>query len=137
MLTFPSLTATAHTIAQERCDAYYELLWPEPAGVTARTVRALGVGVVSERDDSRDCKVRDGRFVDPCESLASVVANNTPGFSAVKGIAQWNMTNIETHQPSRTYFGVKTKEMPNGFLFNFCPFCGVKIDEPFNPETSA
>ena len=86
-------------------------------------------------DSYRKCAVREGRFIDPCAPLDENVANNTPGFSATKGIAHWQLMNLETHKPSRSYFGVKTKANPNGFLFNFCPFCGVKIDAPFNPDS--
>lgn len=85
----------------------------------------------------RDCVVRDGLFVEPCEALEENVANNMPGFSAVKGISHWQLINSDTHKPSRSYFGVKTKKNPNGFLFNFCPFCGAQIDAPFNPDSKA
>lgn len=77
------------------------------------------------------CSVRDGRFVEPCDILAENVQNNTPGFSARKGISEWNLTNFKTHLPSRRYFGVKTSAYPKGFLFNNCPFCGERIDAPF------
>lgn len=86
--------------------------------------------------EPRYCSVRDGRFVDPCSVLAENVQNHTPGFSKTKGIAEWNLVNTETHKPSRRYFGVKTTAHPNGFLFNHCPFCGVKIDEPFKSDQS-
>ena len=32
---------------------------------------------------------------------------------------------METRKSSRTFFGVKSKASPDGFLFNFCPFCGT------------
>jgi len=78
-----------------------------------------------------NCEVREGRFVDPCDTLASMTHNTSPGFSKQKGIASWSLVNMETHEPSRSYFGILTKEYPNGFLFNFCPFCGKQIDAPF------
>ena len=83
------------------------------------------------------CEVREGRFIDGCDTLEEMVANYAPGFSATKGIARWNLTNMATHQPSRSYYGMKTKEHPKGFLFNFRPFCGTKIDAPFNSEDDA
>lgn len=80
------------------------------------------------------CAVRDGLFVEPCDSLQSATDNNIPGFSKTKGIASWHLTNINTGKPSRSYWGVKSKNHQNGFLFNFCPFCGERIDAPFNEE---
>lgn len=77
------------------------------------------------------CTVRDGRFVDACSTLLECADNIIPGFSKAKGIARWSYTNLTTLQPSRTFYGVKTKENPNGMLFNFCPFCGEPIDAPF------
>lgn len=83
---------------------------------------------------ARNCTVRDGSFVVPCAALQTVTDNIAPGFSKKKGIARWSLVNMGTHEPSRSYFGVKCAEYPNGFLFNFCPFCGVKIDAPFNSD---
>lgn len=83
------------------------------------------------------CTVTDGRFVEPCSALDQNVQNNIPGFSKAKGIAVWNLVNHDTHKPSRRYFGVKTPAHPNGFLFNFCPFCGVQIDAPFAEKEEA
>ena len=86
-----------------------------------------------------ECHVRDGRFVDPCETLEKAIDNIAPSFSAVKGVAQWHMTNIKERKPSRSFIGVKSKQYPKGMLFNFCPFCGTKIDAPFaeNDEDAA
>lgn len=83
------------------------------------------------------CTITDGRFVEACTALDQNIQNHTPGFSKSKGIAVWNLVNRETHKPSRRYFGVKTPTYPNGFLFNFCPFCGVKIDAPFVEDEAA
>lgn len=80
------------------------------------------------------CNVRDGLFVEPCSSLASVTDNWMGGFYKGRAISKWELTNIETRQPSRSYFGVKSKKHPNGFLFNFCPFCGTNISAPFTHE---
>lgn len=82
----------------------------------------------------KDCAVRDGRFIDPCDTLNTMTHNIAPGFSKSKGIARWSLVNMTTHEPSRGYFGILTKEYPNGFLFNFCPFCGVQIDAPFTEK---
>lgn len=77
------------------------------------------------------CIILDGRFVIPCDSLSTQTDTPHAGFSKAKGIARWHYTNLKTGEASRTFFGVKTKASPNGFLFNFCPFCGGKIDAPF------
>ena len=78
-----------------------------------------------------DCNVRDGRFVEPCDALAGVIDNNIPGFSKAKGIFIQHLTNMKTLKPSRSYVGIKSKNHPNGLLFNVCPFCGVDISSPF------
>jgi hypothetical protein len=80
------------------------------------------------------CTVREGRFVEPCDTLAQAVDNNIPGFSKAKGVFRQDLTNMKTKQPSRTYFGLKSKQFPNGLLFNCCPWCGERIDAPFNKE---
>lgn len=85
-------------------------------------------------DKFMKCTVKDGRFVIPCKTLQSATDNIIGGFSRKKAIACWNYTNIETGEPSRTYFGVRTVNHPNGIAFNNCPFCGEEIDAPFNSE---
>lgn len=80
------------------------------------------------------CSVRDGRFVDPCKTLADATDNMIGSFSKAKSIFRTELTNINTLEPSRTYYGIKTKQFPNGMLFNNCPFCGERIDAPFNSE---
>lgn len=81
--------------------------------------------------DKNKCSVKDGAFVEPCKLLAEAVDNNIPGFSKAKGIFRQDLTNMTTGQPSRTMFGIKTKQFPNGLLFNNCPWCGEQIDAPF------
>jgi len=83
---------------------------------------------------SSKCHVKDGLFVEPCDALNRAADINTPSFTKAKGIAVWNMTNMNTGKPSRTYYGVKTKKHPNGLLFNCCPWCGERIDAPFAEE---
>jgi hypothetical protein len=77
------------------------------------------------------CKVRDNRFVDPCETLSQTIDNNIPGFSKATGVFIQHLTNMKTFKPSRTYVGLKSKNFKNGLLFNFCPFCGEDISDPF------
>jgi hypothetical protein len=75
--------------------------------------------------------VLDDRFVEPCWSLSSMVENIAPGFSAQKGVSCWSYSNMQTMQPSRRFYGIKSKAQPRGMLFNFCPWCGADISEPF------
>lgn len=77
------------------------------------------------------CTVREGKFVVACESLAKCTDNIAPGFSKARRISRWSYSNFKTHEATRTFYGVKCDAYPNGFLFNFCPFCGEKIDAPF------
>lgn len=80
------------------------------------------------------CSVRDGRFVEPCDTLAKATDNPHGTFGRAKGIVCWNYTNMTTHEPSRTFFGIRTNEFGKGIAFNCCPFCGERIDQPFNPD---
>jgi hypothetical protein len=77
------------------------------------------------------CIVRDGLFVEPCVDLDqnSEIGNPPPGKQ--RGIYEWRLFNTETHKPTRRFFGVKTSHRPKGMLFNFCPWCGERIDAPF------
>jgi hypothetical protein len=84
-------------------------------------------------EDRINCKVTDGLFVEPCQTLEEVINNPHPGFSSRKGVAVWRLFKREENGrvPSRTYFGIICEKYPNGFLFNNCPFCGVNISAPF------
>jgi hypothetical protein len=77
------------------------------------------------------CIVIEGRIVQPCEDLdkAAEVGNPPPGKS--RGIYEWRLHNTETHKVSRVFFGTKTTNHPKGMAFNFCPWCGERIDAPF------
>ena len=81
--------------------------------------------------DRVKCSVKDGRFVEPCDTLRDQTDTPMAMLSRAKGTVRWHYTNIQTGEPSRTFFGVKTKANPEGFAFNFCPFCGERIDAPF------
>lgn len=79
---------------------------------------------------SAKCTIRDEKFVEPCDSLKGATEYGNPRGKA-KGIYAWAMTSRGTG-PTRTMFGVKSGEhTEKGLLFNFCPFCGEKIDAPF------
>lgn len=76
------------------------------------------------------CKVTDGKFVEPCDTL-SQVANLNLCNPKQKGIIFNQLTNLKTHNPSRSFFMIRCNEFPKGMCLNFCPFCGVQIDAPF------
>ncbi len=84
---------------------------------------------------SNKCTVRDGLFVQPCDSLKEDAEGRVPTGKA-RGIYWWDLTDLKTHKPSRTFFGAKTSAHPKGVAFNFCPFCGTQIDAPFAQEKS-
>lgn len=84
---------------------------------------------------TKKCRVRAKRFVEPCESLARIT-DVAGSFGKSKGIAEWNLIDMKTGRARRSYFGIRSKSYPNGFLFNFCPVCGTKIDAPFTDEAS-
>lgn len=86
--------------------------------------------------ESTKCSVREGRFVEPCAALHEVVEYGNP-IGKRKGIYAWNLFSRETPGPTRRMFGVKSGDhVKTGMLFNFCPFCGERIDAPFNQEAS-
>jgi hypothetical protein len=82
-------------------------------------------------ESKTECTVRDGRFVEPCDALSELIDVDAPGFSRKRGVFQNTYTNMKTHGPSRSFVGLKCDTYKNGMLFNFCPICGTKIDEPF------
>ena len=85
-------------------------------------------------DATRKCSVRDGAFVEPCATLNSMVDNFAPAFSKAKGVSCWTYTSMTTLKPARRFYGLKSKDHPNGMLFNFCPWCGEDISSPFTSK---
>lgn len=80
------------------------------------------------------CTVREGLFVEPCDSLISASEYGNPRGKQ-KGIYGWVLGNRSG--PTRTMFGAKSGEhVEKGVMFNFCPFCGEKIDAPFAATAS-
>jgi hypothetical protein len=79
---------------------------------------------------SDTCEVKDGRFVIPCGGLDELVVGPA-AFSRARGVHVWDYYDMTTRVRSRTFFGIKTKEHPDGMLFNFCPICGTDISAPF------
>jgi len=55
-----------------------------------------------------------------------------------RGIFSVTYTNMVERKVSRSMFGIKSRAHPRGgFLFNFCPFCGTDISEPFHEKQDA
>jgi hypothetical protein len=77
------------------------------------------------------CTVRDGLFVQPCKSLEEMTEIGNPPSGKSRGIYWWQLSNLKTHKPSRSFFGAKSTGMPKGMAFNFCPWCGTNISAPF------
>jgi hypothetical protein len=74
------------------------------------------------------CSVREGRFVDPCDSLDAASEYGHPTRRS-KGLFAWALSN--PNGPTRTMYGVKSGEyVKEGMVFNFCPFCGANISAP-------
>lgn len=82
------------------------------------------------------CSILDEKFVRPCTSLSSVMMPGHPRGKQ-RGIFSWVLTNLQTHERSRTFFGVKSGAYTEkGLAFNFCPFCGESIDAPFKESNN-
>lgn len=80
------------------------------------------------------CTVVKGKFVKPCARLFEAGETGNPTGKR-KGIFAWSYHTPKG--PSRTMFGVKSGDhVHKGLLFNFCPFCGKRIDAPFNQAGS-
>lgn len=77
------------------------------------------------------CTVRDGNFLEPCDTLRAACEIGPPPRGKQRGIYWWQLTNMTTGKPSRSFIGAKTTEHPKGLIFNVCPWCGERIDEPF------
>ena len=73
--------------------------------------------------------VVEGAHVTPCDGLDGVTEHALT--SKGKGIHCWAFTNLATGKPSRTFYGVRSGDhVKPGIAFNFCPFCGTRIDGP-------
>ncbi len=77
---------------------------------------------MAKANNYKPCSVRDGKFVEPCTTLASVVG---------KSVSHQHFTNFKTGQPARSFFVLKSGEhQKKGIVLNCCPFCGERIDAP-------
>lgn len=81
------------------------------------------------------CEVRDDNFVVPCTALEESIGGF--GTDKRKGIVAWHLIHMPTGKPSRSFIGVRSGDHAvKGVAFNFCPFCGTKIDAPFNRDAT-
>lgn len=81
------------------------------------------------------CAVKDGLFVEPCETLAAATAGGN-GYRGA-GIVCVSLSNISTGSPTRTFYSVRSGEhRSKGIVLNCCPFCGERIDAPVLDDES-
>lgn len=76
------------------------------------------------------CSIEDGIRVVPCWALDEVTADNNP-LGNRKGVMSWTLLKMNQSPPkvSLHIYGVKSgKHDKNGVCFNYCPFCGEKIN---------
>lgn len=88
------------------------------------------------------CTVRDGNFVEACESLLEHTDNITPGFSKAKGIARWSYTNLKTRQRVSDEMATlcdALEKSPDGNLNWRAPFYRERfvIPKPVDPRITA
>jgi hypothetical protein len=79
------------------------------------------------------CSV-SGRLVTPCKDLSESTEFGNP-HGKQKGIWCWEFFKTDTAGPVRRFWGSKSGDhVAKGMAFNYCPFCGEKIDAPFAQE---
>lgn len=84
--------------------------------------------------EARSCSVTDGRFIVPCDTLASVFEGD--GFGTGRALFLMELTSFNTLKPSRSFIVLRMGEhKPKGIVLNCCPFCGERIDAPVATET--
>ena len=82
---------------------------------------------------SYPCKVRDGKFVEPCTSLAGAMDGHP--FGKGKALCLYEMSDLKSGKPSRSFVVLRMgQHRTKGITLNFCPFCGERIDASFNDE---
>jgi hypothetical protein len=86
--------------------------------------------------DKKKCQVKDGKFVEPCDTLSEAAEFGNPRGKQ-KGIWCWEYFSRTKPGPTRRFFGTKSGDFTEkGMAFNYCPFCGEKIDAPFEPHNA-
>lgn len=80
--------------------------------------------------ENNKCKVDQGLFLRPCDALTNVCEYGNPTKKA-KGVFLWRYVTPQAGV-TRIFAGAKSGEhVTNGIAFNYCPFCGEKVDAPF------
>ena len=82
--------------------------------------------------EKQKCTVtEDGRFVEPCKTLSDATEFGNPNGKR-KGVWSWEYHSRDKPGPTRRFWGTKSGDfVRKGIAFNFCPFCGEKIEAPF------
>lgn len=79
------------------------------------------------------CKVRDGRFIEPCVAMIGAFDGSSAGKGRALFMSQY--INIKTGEQSRSFVVLRMGDhIKNGVALNVCPFCGERIDAPFQDE---
>jgi len=83
-------------------------------------------------DDWKPCRVRDGNFVEPCQSL-QLALNERTGRRGLE-LVEWS--NFVTATPTRSFVVIRSGVLggKGGVVVNHCPFCGVEICDPVRSE---
>ncbi len=66
-----------------------------------------------------------GQMLTPCDALNKIIDHNPIGKA--KGLVFWEFTSTKTGKKTKSYAGARTKQFPDGIVFNHCPMCGEKI----------
>lgn len=91
---------------------------------------------MARRKTPKRCGVRDGKFVEPCETLRSVFDGHS--FGRGRRLLLQQLTHIPTLKPSRSFVVLHMGEhKEKGIVLNCCPFCGERIDAPLLDDAKA
>jgi len=73
----------------------------------------------------------DGMVVVPCKALEDSAMGTNPE-DGMEGIWRWERASITTPDLLMALYGAQSGMfIEHGIMFNFCPFCGERIDAPF------
>jgi len=82
------------------------------------------------------CKITDGKFVEPCTSLAGAMDGS--GFTQGRALYLHQTVNLSTLKPCRSFVVLRMGDhVQKGIALNVCPFCGERIDAPFADNDEA
>ena len=89
--------------------------------------------------ESEKCAVTEGRLVEPCKALSDSCEFGNP-CGKQKGMWMWEYYNVNRpfgEGPTRRFFGAKSGDfVQKGVAFHYCPFCGTRIDAPFEQPSN-